>query len=221
MKRAARIGITGKLGSGKSTLMDVLASCGIPVIKTDDLARDLMVRDAAVRSAIERLAGSEVYSDGLLDRSRLAAKLFHDPVLREHIEGIVHPAVMREVDLAFRTAEPSTPVAVESALLLSQDLRQHFDYIVLVDSPDDAVLNRIRNLSHLSDEDARARLAAQDYDHANFDEVDITVENTGDREEFEERARTLAQMLKALALRDLPEQPLHKREHDSESDEEG
>ncbi|MDP4234192.1 MAG: dephospho-CoA kinase [Bacteroidota bacterium] len=190
MKRAARIGVTGKLGSGKSTLMQQLAANGIHVLNTDQMARDIMVRDPLIRSEIERLAGTEVFTeDGehgtTLNRQFLAAKLFKDRALRERLEAIVHPAVMREVEREFRDAEPSTPVAVESALILSSDLRQHFDYIVLVDAPDQAVLDRVRQFGYLSEEDASARLAAQDYEHANFDEIDITVENTGNREEFE------------------------------------
>jgi dephospho-CoA kinase len=213
MKRAARIGITGKLGSGKSTLMRILGESGFRTVNTDDLAKTLMASDPALRSAIERLAGSDVYFNGTLNRDLLAAKLFRDATLRANIEALVHPAVMQEIDAICQSADPATPVAIESALLLAADLSQHFDYIVLVDASDQTILDRIRSSRNLSEEDARSRLAAQDYEHANFDEVDITIENTGNsvdaQAEFEERARTLALMLKTLADRDLPEAPLH------------
>jgi dephospho-CoA kinase len=107
------------------------------------------------------------------------------------------------------SAPPETIVAVESALILSSEFKRIFDYIILVNAPTEAIIDRVNQFSILSEEDARRRLKIQDYEHANYDEVDITVENSGTPEEFLERTRTLAQMLKALAEREMPDQPLH------------
>lgn len=209
MKRAVRVGVTGKLGSGKSTLLRVLTECGLIVLNTDQMARDAMEDDATLRQQVIALAGAEVYNDGKLNRQRLATKIFSDEELRSRLEAVVHPAVTQMIESSFRVAPPDKPVIVESALLLSHDLRKHFDYLVLVDAHDDAVLDRVRQFGALTVEDAQSRLAAQDYEHANYDEVDITVENTGTLQEFEARAKTLAQMLLALANRDMPTEPLH------------
>jgi dephospho-CoA kinase len=209
MKRSVRIGVTGKLGSGKSTLMRALEEQGIHVLDTDQIAKDLMVEDTDVRTAIEELAGKEVYLDGELDRKLLASKLFKDSQLRQSLEAIVHPAVTKAVEKEFAAAPVQSIVAVESALILSSQFKRIFDYIVLVNAPTEAIIDRVNQFSILSEDDARRRLKVQDYEHANYDEVDITIENSGHPEEFLERARTLGQMLKALAQRDMPERPLH------------
>jgi dephospho-CoA kinase len=214
MKRAVRVGVTGKLGSGKSTLMHALAQQGIRVLNTDDLAKNLMVRETNLRSAIEELAGTDVYQDGELDRKLLASKLFKDSDLREKLEAIVHPAVTQEVEREFADAPAESIVAVESALILSSNFRKFFDYIILVDAPNETVLERVRQYSAISEEDAKRRLSVQDYEHANYEEVDITIENSGTQEEFFGRALTLAQMLKVLAHREMPAEPLHADEDD-------
>lgn len=209
MKRAVRIGVTGKLGSGKSTLMQALAESGIRILNTDEIAKDIMVRDPNVHQAIVGLAGQEVFFEGELDRTLLASKLFKDSVLRQKLEAIVHPAVTREVEREFKQAPPGTIVAVESALILSSDFRRLFDYIILVDATNEAVIERINNFSHITEDDAKRRLRIQDYEHANYEEVDITIENSGTPEAFFGHAQTLAQMLKTLAQRDMPEHALH------------
>ena len=221
-QRAIRIGITGKIGSGKSTLARLMAARGMTVIDTDSLAKELMERDPTLRKAITALLGAQAYREDALDRAYVAGRIFPDAQLRRELEAIVHPAVTRSIEEAFAKAAPGQKVAVESALILQTDLERHFDYILLVQAPDEVVLERLATGGRFTLEDLRARLAGQDWAGVDLDLADLRLENTGTEADLERRAGALLDLLDILALRSLPEQPLHSLEGEEEDgDEEG
>lgn len=218
MKRAARVGVTGKIASGKSTLAAMMRESGIEMIDTDLLAKELMVTDNEVRSAIVDLLGEQAYNAQGLNREFVAREIFGNDDKRFALEAIVHPAVTEELERRFSEAPAGSIVGAESALILQTDLPLIFDYIVLVDATDDVVLNRIKNAGKQEEADARQRLEDQAYASIRRDEVDITIQNSGSREEFEKRATAVVVLLKALSNRDLPEMPLHAIEEEEPID---
>ncbi len=214
MTRAIRIGVTGKIGSGKSTLLRMMTERGIEVVNTDQLAKELMQGDPSLQARIAELIGAAAYRDGKLDRGFVASQIFQDAEKRQMLEAIVHPAVMQAVDEVFRRSQPGKMVAVESAILLQLDLDTDFDYIILVDTPDDAVIARLAASGRVTEEDARKRLAEQHWETVHRSEADFVVENYGTEAEFEKRCAALLAMLNALALRPLPEEPLRSIEEE-------
>jgi dephospho-CoA kinase len=218
--RTIRIGVTGKLGSGKSVLLRMMAEHGFRVIRTDELARMLMERDSRLRSALTDILGLQTYSEGKLDRAFVASRIFRDKSLLAQVEAAVHPAVTREIEKIFREqpsevgASPSM-LAVESALILKTRFQEIFDYIVLVESPREASIERVVREGRLTRPEAEARLSEQDYGPEAHAEADFIIENADSKEIFEEKCRNLIVLLETMMNRQLPDMPLHAPAHDA------
>jgi dephospho-CoA kinase len=216
--RSVRIGVTGKLGSGKSVLLRLMAEHGFATIRTDDLARELMERDPAVRLKLTEILGPKAYSNEKLDRAFVASRIFQDSALLKKVESVVHPAVTREVERIFREQQ-SGAVAVESALILKTRFREIFDYIVLVESPVEASIERVVNEGRLTRSEAESRLSEQEYDPESHDEADFFIENNGSAEAFAEKCVRLITILETLQNMELPEMPLHAENAEVPSEE--
>ncbi len=213
--RAIRIGITGKLASGKSLLVSMIEARGAFAIRSDDLARDLMERDPALRAKLSQILGPKAFVDGKLDRTYIASQIFGGTSqagsLRHAVEAAVHPATTAEIERIFQ-AHPDEMVAVESALILQSRFREQFDYIILIESLDAAAIARVTSEGRLSKADAEARLAEQSSDPIAREEADMIIENSGTKADFEQKCENLLDVLEAIRTRELPEKPLHSVE---------
>ena len=211
-----RVGLTGGLGSGKSTVAAMLAKMGAHVLSADDLGRQMMRSGEAVFGAIVDHFGNGVLDpSGELDRSVLARISFVEGRVWE-LNAIVHPAVIARqaemaVDLARR--EPGAVLVVESALLFetehggAEGWRSRFDRIVLVTASE---VNKVRRFvsrgestSPLSEEeraaDARGRLARQIEDAAKLRWADFVIQNDGSIEELRRQVEEIWPGLRAEA----------------------
>lgn len=157
-----RLGVTGVIGSGKSTVVAVFESMGVPCYNSDIRAKELM--GGALSRDITSLLGPQAYIDGSLNRAFVAEKIFSNGVLKEALEGIVHPAVTRDFE-RWTEYQISDFVVIESAILLESSLIDHVDKTLVVSAPIDICLSRVvlRDRSTLAQ--AKARLATQ-MDHA-------------------------------------------------------
>ncbi len=214
--RAIRIGVTGKLGSGKSLLVKAMEARGIYCVRSDNLARDLMETDPELRTRLAEILGPEVYHEGWLNRKFIASQIFNNRELRRKVEAAVHPATTAEIREIFQN-NPGKLVVVESALILQSKFREMFDYIVLVESPDEAAIDRVVAEGRMSRADAEARLAEQNQDATDPGEADFVLDNSGTREEFEKKCLTIIGILETLKDRELPKRPLHSLAPVSES----
>ena len=142
MSRPFRLGITGKIGSGKSALSEVARNHGIRVLEADSIAKEVMSTNPSVRKKIESVFGSEAYRDGTLNRSYLASKIFTDDSLRVTLEEIVHPATLEVFEKEFLKAKPGEIVALESAILFQTGLDEIFDAVILIEANDTDVIAR-------------------------------------------------------------------------------
>ena len=190
-----RVGLTGGLGSGKSTVAGMFAELGAAVISADQLGRQLMQPGEPVYAAIVKTFGSEVVrSDGSLDRKALAVLAFqHNQA--DALNHIVHPAVVAAEEEWMRgvfAADPRRVAIVESALIFEVEKWgtapgwvQRFDKLILVTVPDEVKIARFvaRAVSRDGAEaDARARIAAQIRDKEKADRCDYVIDNTGSLE---------------------------------------
>jgi len=200
-----RVGLTGGLGSGKSTVAGFLRGLGAEVIEADALGRTLMEPEHAVYDQIVRVFGSEVVgADGRLNRARLAEMAFKEGRLNE-LNAIVHPAVIeaqrRWMDEVFRR-DPAAIAVVESALIFEverearargeqestlSDWRRRFDRVIVVVAPDELKIARyVSRLNPKYDDrapleaDARRRLGIQMSDAEKAARADYLLENNGD-----------------------------------------
>ena len=174
-----RIGLTGGIGSGKSTVSALLAARGAVVIDADRIAREVVEPGTPGLAAVVEAFGEHVLrDDGSLDRPALAAVVFADPAARKRLDGIVHPLVRaRAGELA--AAAPRDAVVVHDVPLLVETGQAGSYDVVLVVRADPEV--RVRRLVQrgLSEEDARARIAAQATDEQRAAVADVVLDNDG------------------------------------------
>ena len=212
--RALRLGITGKISSGKSTFARLLREQGIEVIDTDDLAKELMANDPSLRAEIITILGPKAYSDGILNRSYVAEQIFSDDELRHMVEAVVHPAVMTECEKRIAAAPDGSIVGVESALLVQTGYDELFDVLVMVWASDESAYSHASHGPHFKEEDFQRRLKDQDYSDEIKSFADFIIENDSTVEELARRSNAVIGILKVMALGNLPDEPL--RIHESE-----
>jgi dephospho-CoA kinase len=215
-----RVGLTGGLGSGKSTVAAQLRSLGAHVIEADELGREMMEPGHAVYVEIVRVFGPEVVgADGRLLRPRLAQMAFNEGRLDE-LNAIIHPAVIAAQQEWMRDVfarDPAAVAVVESALIFEverdakargesegvlADWRNRFDHIVVLTAPDEIKIARYvdricpdpaRREAAIAD--ARTRLARQMPDAEKAARADFVLENTGDLASLHARVSTLWEQL--------------------------
>jgi dephospho-CoA kinase len=198
-----RVGLTGGLGSGKTTVAAVLAELGAHVFSADEIGRELMQPGTAVfRAIVEQFGAGVVGRDGRLDRGELARLAFGAGRVEE-LNAIVHPAVIaRQAELAEAVfAEDSEAiVVVESALIFEtrhgDGWRDRFDRLVLVTAPEELKVARFVARSGAGDKanleaEARRRLAQMIPDEVKAAECDYVVRNDGSLEELQEQVRVV------------------------------
>ncbi len=217
-----RVGLTGGLGSGKSTVAQILRELGAEVSESDDLGRALMEPGQPVYQEILRVFGPEVARpDGRLDRARLAQMAFAGGRLHE-LNSLVHPAVIeaqrRWMEGVF-ARDPGAVAVVVSALIFEverdarargerdnilADWRRRIDRVVVVTAPDEIKIARYVNRLGLSGvehdkakADARARLAHQVPDEVKAARADYVLENTGDMASLRAQVEDLWRRLRA------------------------
>ena len=154
------IGLTGGIGSGKTTVAKIFELLGIPVYYADDAARRIMNEDEALKAAIRKQFGKEAYDNGKLNRAHLSAKVFNDPFQLEILNSLVHPATIR--DATKWMAEQSAPYTIkEAALIFESGSAEHLDYVIGVYAPAQLRIKRTMERSHISYDEVKQRMNKQ------------------------------------------------------------
>jgi dephospho-CoA kinase len=187
-----KIGLTGNIASGKSTVAEVWRSLGANVVDADELARRAVDPGTPAFSAIAAEWGEEVVEpDGGLDRAALRRIVFADPAARERLEEIVHPAVAGLREELYREAEARGDAAIvaDIPLLFEVGLLDEFDVVVLVDAPEETRLMRLVGDRGLEPDEARRMMAAQMPAELKRARADVVIENTRSLGDLQRRAR--------------------------------
>lgn len=164
-----RIGITGGIGSGKSTVCAFLKKKGAVVFNADEVASRIMIESASVRREIIDFLGPGAYQkDGTLDRDFVAMRIFNDSDARRKIGEIVHPRVHEQYIQMVLDAEKMGAVAIirEAAVLPDVSARSDFDVIIAVESPAEIRIDRVNERDHLSAQQIKMRMDAQPSEEA-------------------------------------------------------
>lgn len=199
-----KVGITGGIGSGKSTVCRLFAQRGIAVYDSDSEAKRLMAEEGPLRAAIAARFGAEAYAEGRLNRSYLAARVFTDPQALADLNALVHPAVM--ADFAAWAGRQSSPyVVLESAILFEAGLEHSVDRTVAVVAPLELRLERTCRRDCCDRESVLRRMAAQLDDDTLRDRADYCVVNIRE----EDLAPTVDELNRRFTLE------AHHRRHDA------
>lgn len=193
------VGLTGGIGSGKSTVSAGLAALGAAVIDADATARRLQEPGQPVFNAIvERFGAEMVSADGSLDRLALAALVFPDPELLKVLNGLTHPAIGAAIRNEMRTHLGSDRVVVLDVPLLIENTRYPVVGVAVVDLPIETAVERLVTFRGMNEADARARIARQATREERLATADYVVDNSGDRDELDAQIGPLWDWMRAL-----------------------
>jgi dephospho-CoA kinase len=174
------IGITGGIGSGKSTIAKQLRKMGYAVYDTDSEAKRLIVENKAVREQMEQLFGKEVYADGVYQTALVAQRVFADKGLLAQLNAIVHPAVKVDILQYLTSNSVSDLLFIECAILYQAGFDTLCDKVVAVTAPEEVRLARVIARDHSTMDKVRARMRAQSADR-DLLRADIVINNDGTR----------------------------------------
>ena len=182
------IGITGGIGSGKSTIAKQLREMGYAIYDTDSEAKRLIVEDVNLRKQMEQLFGKEVYEDGVYQTALVAQRVFADHSLLAQLNAIVHPAVRADImrwaqslhhtTQHYTTLHNSIPCFVECAILYQAGFDKLCDKVIVVTAPEEVRLARAVARDHSTIEKVRARMRAQETEK-DILRADLVVNNDG------------------------------------------
>ena len=196
---ALLIALTGGIASGKSAVAEEFAKLGVPVLDTDQIARDVVAPGSPTLGQLVAEFGPEILdANSRLDRAHMRERVFGDPEQRRKLEAIIHPAIRAE--LARRSAEAGGDYQIHVIPLLVETGRADaYDRVLVVDCPEEAQLQRLQARDGSSREQAEEILAAQVSREERLDAAHDVIENTGTLEDLQRFVQTLHRNYALLA----------------------
>jgi len=185
-----KVALTGGIGSGKSTVAEMLQECGAIVIDSDQLSRDVIERGTPGYESVLAEFGDEILTDGEINRAALAEIVFKDQKKRELLEGIIHPLVRDRAESLMRNVPNNSIVVNQIPLLVETDGAKRFDYIITVSASEDVRRKRLIERGMKEYEIAK-RLQAQVDDHAREAIADHVLTNNGSLDDLQRSVEDL------------------------------
>jgi len=175
-----KIGLTGNMGSGKTTVSKIFEILGVPVFYADDEAKKVMTADQQLKKEIKAAFGEQSYfGDGSLNRKHIAALVFNDKKQLETLNSIVHPAVFRSFDQWVKNYSQVPYVVKEAALLFESDSYKLCDYTVMVQAPLEGRIERAMKRDNLTRAEVESRNANQFSEEKKTQLADYVIKNDG------------------------------------------
>jgi dephospho-CoA kinase len=196
-KRPYLIGITGTIGSGKSTVGKLLEERGVPVIDSDNVVHELLNTPNTVQQSVVDRFGKEILKNGAVDRIELGKKVFNDARARKELESIIHPAVIMECRRRAYAHKDKPVVAILAPLLFEAGLGSEYDEVWTVYASQAVLHERIKQRDRLSDNDIEKRIAAQWPQDRKAELAKHVINNSGSEEETRKQVGTLIDKLLA------------------------
>lgn len=179
------VGLTGGIGSGKSTVSGLLQARGAVIIDADAIVREVQQPGSPVLAELAQKFGSDVLAeDGSLDRQAVANIVFTDPDALKSLNAIVHPAVGREMNERMIAQRVSNNVVILDIPLLTENPREGLQGRIVVDIPVELQVQRLTSFRGFDEADARARISRQATRQERLDKADFVVDNSGGLEDL-------------------------------------
>lgn len=171
------IGITGGIGSGKSTICKIFNALNIPVYNADIAAKKLMLLNADLRKSLQENFGSEIFpNEGAFNKNQLAAIVFNDKEKLNLLNSLVHPAVKKDYEVWI--SKQNAPYCIrEAAILFESGTNIGLDKTILVDAPDSIRINRVKNRDHRTEDQIKSIINQQWSSQKLRSLVDFVIEN--------------------------------------------
>ena len=196
-----KVGLTGGIGAGKSTVADLFSQKGAVVIRSDELARQVIEpQTPGFQQVIDRFGKDFINSEGYIDRAKLAQIVFQDDAALKDLENIVHPLVRSKTNQIIDQHTSETIIVNEIPLLLEKKMESLFDFLVIVISSEK---NRLERLSQrgLTTEQATARMSKQVSDDERKAAADFLIVNDGNLDQLEVDVEKIWQTLQERSFK--------------------
>jgi dephospho-CoA kinase len=177
VKSGMTLGITGGIGSGKTSVCRVFHALGIPVFSADPEAKDIMENDKGITLELNSIAGKDLYANGSLDRTALATLIFNDNALLEKVNALVHPVVFDHFR-KWRSEQTAPYVIMEAAILIESGASKLVDRIATISAPVEERISRIIHRNSLSREQVMERIRNQMDDETKIRLSDYVIHNS-------------------------------------------
>jgi dephospho-CoA kinase len=198
-----KVGLTGGIASGKSTVSELFASLGAEILDADEVAREVLLPGQPAWKRLRQAFGQEFFRpDGTVKRKKLRKLVFADPEKRTQLNAIVHPEVMREIHRRAETLSSSTEAGVllvDVPLLLEVGLANRFDQVVVVYASENLQIDRLMQRDGISEEEAKQALKAQMALSNKVEQADYVIDNSGSEEDTQAQVQKVWQELLVLA----------------------
>jgi dephospho-CoA kinase len=174
-----KIGITGSIGAGKSTVAGIFKVLGVPVFDADATAKSILNSDPQLCEQVIAAFGSETYKNGLLDRKYLATLVFNNPDQLAKLNALVHPATINAANAWAKhwEAQGSPYIVKEAALLFEAGTNVGLDFIIGVTAPEDLRIARVMSRDHVTREEVLKRMQLQLDDTKKMERCNIVLDN--------------------------------------------
>lgn len=195
------VGLTGCIGSGKSTVSALFASKGARIIDGDKIARELQEPGTPALARLVETFGEILNPDGTLDRARLAGKVFGDAEQLAQLNAIMRPAIRDEIETRIARFRDTDEIVVLDMPLLVENPRKDLAAVIVVDVLPETAIERLVRHRGMSESDARARLAAQASRDERLAAADYVIDNEGPPEELDDQVGRVWEWIQSLPPR--------------------
>jgi dephospho-CoA kinase len=198
-----RVGLTGGIASGKSTVSGIFASLGAKIIDADEVARKLLLPGQPAWTRLWQAFGQEFFNpDGTVKRRQLRKMVFADPEKRKLLNSIVHPEVMKEINRRsenWSSSEQAGVLLVDVPLLLEVGVASRFDKVIVVYASESVQIKRLMQRDGIAEEEAKQALKVQMPLSKKVEQADYVIDNSGTPEEAQAQVQRVWQELLELA----------------------
>lgn len=191
-----KIGLTGGIASGKSTVSEYLTSLGIEIVDADLLAREVLILYPEILSYLRETYGDLIFQEGVLDRRALGRIIFSDEQRKQEYLAVIMPKILHEARKRMEEAEGPL-VVLDAALLFEEGLDEDVDVTITVYIPSELQLERLMNRDHLTPSEAVARIRNQMTLEEKKERSDYVIDNSGSREDT---FKQMNEILKSLGF---------------------
>ena len=172
------VGLTGGIGSGKSSILEIFKKIGVSTYNADESAKKLISTNKNIIHSIKQLFGEEIYNENELNSKLVSKIVFNDKEKLKSLNSIIHPEVAKDFEGFCHNHRHETYIVKEAAIIFETKTENLFDKIIYVRAPDDIRIDRVMQRDNLSREDVLIRIRNQLTETSILDKCDFVIDNT-------------------------------------------